>query len=208
MDCTHYINLPNQPQLHQPHQLLLPASASLNLTTLNLAGCTQVSNNELRVLATLTALTSLNLGYCSDNGSDNRLRTTWSGRTTGSTQVSDNGLRALAGLTALTSLNLEACRQVSDDGLLALSSLTALTSLNLKACRQVSDGGLRALTASLTALTSLDLSHLDYLTNYGLHGLASLTALTSLNLRILLSCGERRDVRTSSLHCPHQAQLG
>ena len=120
MDCTHYINLPNQPQLHQPHQLLLPASASLNLTTLNLAGCTQVSNNELRVLATLTALTSLNLGYCSDNGSDNRLRTTWSGRTTGSTQVSDNGLRALAGLTALTGLNLGYCARVSDNGLEAL----------------------------------------------------------------------------------------
>jgi hypothetical protein len=60
----------------------------------------------LRSLAGLTALTDLNVSYCS--------------------QVTENGLRALlAGLTALTNLNLEGCWRVSEDGLRTLVGLTA-----------------------------------------------------------------------------------
>jgi hypothetical protein len=67
-----------------------------------LGDCDEVSDDGLRLLAGLTALTGLNLKYCM--------------------QVSDNGLQALAGLTALTILNLEGCEQVSDNGLSALQT--------------------------------------------------------------------------------------
>jgi hypothetical protein len=66
-----------------------------------------VSDDGMRSLAGLTALTKLNLCRC--------------------VQVSDDGLQALAGLTtAVTHLNLGACSRVSDDGMRALAGLTAL----------------------------------------------------------------------------------
>ena len=71
----------------------------------------QVSDDGLRALADLTALTYLNLGYCG--------------------QVSDDGLLALVSLTGLTNLNLGGCSQVSNDGSHALGRLTALATLNL-----------------------------------------------------------------------------
>ena len=115
----------------------------------------------LRALFSLTALTTLNLGFCK--------------------QLSDDGLRSLSSLTALANLNLEYCVQVSDDGLRALGSLTALTSLNLLGCCQVSDDGLQAL-AGLTALANLNLTDCSRVSSDGLRTLAGLTALTDLNL--------------------------
>jgi hypothetical protein len=66
----------------------------------------QVSDNGLWRLASLTALTSLDLLDCK--------------------KVSDEGLCALAGLTTLTRLDLRGCRQVTDNGLGALAGLTSL----------------------------------------------------------------------------------
>ena len=126
---------------------LRPLAGLTALTSLDLAG-TQVS--DVGPLAGLTALTSLNLG---------------------STRVSDVG--PLAGLTALTSLDL-AGTPVSDVG--PLSGMTALTSLDL-AGTPVSDVGP---LAGMTALTSLDLAGTE-VSDVG--PLAGMTALTSLDLR-------------------------
>jgi hypothetical protein len=65
-----------------------------SLTSLNLYGCSQVSDNGLLTLAAFTALSSLDLSHCC--------------------RVSDNGLRTVVSLIALTSLNLSYCKQVSD----------------------------------------------------------------------------------------------
>jgi internalin A len=85
-------------------------------------------------LATLTALTSLNLS---------------------DTQVTDAGAAHLATLTALTSLNLSDT-QVTDAGAALLARLTALTSLDLSDT-QVTDAGAKNLGV-LAALTFLDLT--------------------------------------------------
>ena len=53
---------------------------TLHVTSLNLFACRQLTDQGLVTLASLTSLTSLNLGRC---------------------QVTDDGLHALAGLTAL-----------------------------------------------------------------------------------------------------------
>lgn len=56
-------------------------------------------------------------------------------------QVGDEGVQALAGLQRLQSLSLHCCRGVTDAGLAPLAaSLTSLTSLNLSGCCHVSGG--------------------------------------------------------------------
>mmetsp|Transcript_27780 Transcript_27780/g.46488 ORF Transcript_27780/g.46488 Transcript_27780/m.46488 type:complete len:81 (-) Transcript_27780:14-256(-) len=64
----------------------------------------------------------------------------------------------MAAHTALTTINLAHCNKVTDEGLKALTLLTALTCLDLGYSRQVTYKGLRALLASLTALTRLNLT--------------------------------------------------
>ena len=145
--------------------------SAINLETLDLYN-NQLS--DISALASLTQLTTLDLGY-------NR-------------QISD--VSALASLTRLTSLNLYG-NQLSDVS--ALASLTRLRTLTLGYNRQISD--ISAL-ASLTQLTRLDLSNnvvsdisaLASLTRLGtldlgynrqisdISALASLTQLGTLNL--------------------------
>jgi hypothetical protein len=117
----------------------------------------------LRILADLTALTSLNLAqhmmpkmselgllaiYSMGALDMSGLNALANLNLTKCTQVSDDRFQALGSLTALTNLNLEGWEEASDGGLQALAGLTALTSLNLRGCEQVSDDGLRALAAS------------------------------------------------------------
>ena len=78
------------------------------LNSLNLSNFTTLTNDGLQELASLTALTSLDLTQCG--------------------QVTD-GLQHLASLTSLTRLNLTNCFEITNNGLQALSSLTSLTSL-------------------------------------------------------------------------------
>jgi len=147
------------------------------LTSLDLNSCNKVTGKGLRALAPLTGLTSLNLG-----GSEDEYM-----------MVTDVGLRALAPLTNLTSLNLVSCNKVTLEGLRALAPLTGLTSLDLSCC-EVTDEGVRAL-APLTSLTNLCLGYNDDVTDEGLRALAPLTALTSLDLSC---CEDRRGVEGAS----------
>jgi hypothetical protein len=57
----------------------------------------------------------------------------------------------------------------------ALSSLPALTSLDLTGCEEVTDEGMRALS-SLPALASLDLRHCFKVTDAGVQALRNATA--------------------------------
>ena len=65
-----------------------------------------------------------------------------------------------------------------------MSSCTALTSLNLTYCNKVTNVGLRELRG-LTALTELNLDYCRNVTDVGLQELTSLAALHTL---CLLSC--------------------
>jgi hypothetical protein len=68
----------------------------------------------------------------------------------------------------------------NDDWLRTFASLTTLTSLDLTGCGQVSDDGLHALSG-LTALTSLNLEDCGQVSDAGLRALAGLTALIRIN---------------------------
>jgi hypothetical protein len=76
----------------------------------------------VRALASLTALTTLNLhSPCSVGTILAGLNWVGCGR------VTNNGLQALTSLTALTRFDLNGCGQVSGEGLQELAGLTALT---------------------------------------------------------------------------------
>jgi hypothetical protein len=135
---------------------LAPLTATL--ASLDLSGCTNITNEGFDALAPLTAITSLDLAGCK--------------------RVTDTGLNALASLTALTSLDLAYCNKVTNKGAKALAPLTALTSLNLCNCDKFTNEGVREL-APLTALASLSSDSCRKVTT---EGLRAFTALTSLNL--------------------------
>eukprot|EP00242_Pyramimonas_sp_CCMP2087_P002958 CAMPEP_0198231626 /NCGR_PEP_ID=MMETSP1445-20131203/115297_1 /TAXON_ID=36898 /ORGANISM="Pyramimonas sp., Strain CCMP2087" /LENGTH=430 /DNA_ID=CAMNT_0043912251 /DNA_START=321 /DNA_END=1611 /DNA_ORIENTATION=+ len=139
------------------------AMALTRLTSLNLRDNTSVTDEGVKMLALLTALTRRREEVDLHK-----------------TLVNDDDLRALTPLSGLTSLNLGFCERVTDEGVRALTPLTGLTSLNLSTT-EVTDGGVRAL-AQLTRLTSLDLGSCEEITDKGVRALALLTGLTNLNL--------------------------
>jgi hypothetical protein len=107
--------------------LLVRRFPAVESVAMKYCGC---SDEGLRAVSTCTALTSLNLSYC--------------------TLVTDEGLRAVSTCTVLTSLNLS-CSNVTNEGLLAVSRLTGLTSLNLHLCRKITDEGVEALRREASA---------------------------------------------------------
>ena len=70
---------------------------------------------------------------------------------------------------------------LTDEGMRAVSSLPALTSLDLTDCDKVSNAGMRAVS-NCSALTSLDLTRCFKVTVEGMRAVSSLPALKSLNL--------------------------
>jgi hypothetical protein len=74
---------------------VLDLSRLPTLTTLNLMGCTGVTDKEVLALSNLPGLTDLNLNFC--------------------TNVTSEALRALSNLPALTELNLTGCDNVTDE---------------------------------------------------------------------------------------------
>jgi hypothetical protein len=86
-----------------------PAVVSLEL--LKGSGYGVLTDEALRAVSSLPAITSLDLTLC--------------------VKVKDDGIRAVSSCTALTSLDLAHCYELTDEGIRTVSSCTALTSLNL-----------------------------------------------------------------------------
>jgi hypothetical protein len=169
-----------------------PAVVSLELK--EKYGVSPLTDEALRAVSGLTALTFLDLTHCEN--------------------VTDKGLRAVSSCSALTSLRVTCCKLLTDEGLRAVSSLPALTfldlshyywkttnegmrpvsspaltSLNLYGCCKVTGLGLRALS-SLNSITSLNLGRCVRVTDEGMRAVSSMPALTSLNISY---CGKVTD---------------
>jgi hypothetical protein len=135
-------------------------TSSLDLTD----WCDKVTNEGVREMSKLTALTTLNLCGCNKVSNEGIIPfgRNWpssalsplSTSVSAIYAVSDEGMRALAPLTAMTDLNLSRCQRVTNERVRALSPLTALTSLNLTLCDGVTEEDVREL-AHITALTDL-----------------------------------------------------
>lgn len=136
-----------------------------NLSSLQLGGCTGVTNKGLLFLVQgLSKIKDLNLRSC------------W--------QVSDVGLSYLAGLSAppdtpaplhprmLEYLNLQDCQKLTDASLRYISQgLDKIRMLNLSSCANISDSGMKSL-ARMSSLASLNLRSCDNISDIGVGYLA------------------------------------
>ena len=80
---------------------MLAVSSLTLLKSLDLGWCKKVTEEGLRAIINLPALTELSLRYCGDG-------------------VTDEGMRAVSMLTALTSLRLHECWTITAEGLRAV----------------------------------------------------------------------------------------
>jgi hypothetical protein len=99
-------------------QLISIANGLLQLQSLNIDGCSKITDEGIRAVASgLPRLQSLNIEYC-DN-------------------ITDEGIRALAnGLPQLQSLTINDCGNITDEGISALANgCTQLHSLNIRIFR-------------------------------------------------------------------------
>ncbi len=120
------------------------------LRSLDLNGCSRVTDASLTAVGGLTGLRSLDLS--------------------GVTNLTDAGLIALAGLASLRSLNLRGCSLVTDAGLEALGRLPGLRSLDLTGCSHLTEMGL----ARLHRLARLERLELGYFKGLSPEGLVKL----------------------------------
>ncbi len=112
LDLSGYKNLSDD-QL----QTILEQLKGTKIQSINLQGCSQLTNKGLEHFSKLASLTSLNLSGCPN--------------------ITDEGIEHLSKLSSLTSLNLSGCHNITDEGLEYLSKLTSLSSLNLE--KQIKD---------------------------------------------------------------------
>ena len=137
----------------------------MHLTKLDLTGCAEITDEGLKHLRHMSNLTTLNLKYC---------------------HITDVGLRVLRRhMSSLTSLNLffPGRREgITDDGLEHISHISTLTSLTLAGYDEITDFGLKKLGGNLGSLTSLNLSHSNFITYLCLKEIGQMSRLTSLNL--------------------------
>ena len=164
-------------------QMNCPAVASLDLTE-----C-YVDDAVLQTVATMSTLTSLNLGSCSritDTGlryiqTLTRLTTLEMG--TNCVQITNAGLTHIAGLKHLTTLKIDDCPNVTNRELEKfILRCSQLTTLRLSNCEKITHLP-RADAAKKSQLASLDLDRCPNITDAGLEHIARFKHLTSLKLR-------------------------
>ena len=132
-----------------------------NLESLDLGGCTGITNAGLLLLSTLPALRHLSLRSC------------W--------QLSDAGVAYLSGLperpgvqrqqSALESLNLQDCQKLTDLALRYIAQGLGIKTLNLSFCANVSDSGMKSV-AKMSSLSTLNLRSCDNISDIGVGYLA------------------------------------
>eukprot|EP00966_Prymnesium_polylepis_P280190 6473639-Prymnesium_polylepis.1 len=116
-------------------QAILGRCASL--TSLSVAGCSELTDESIKAVAGCTSLTSLDVSGCG--------------------KLTDEALQAIAKNCMLTSVNVSGCRNLTDEAIKALASRSSLRSLNVAYCgKLLTDDSIKAVAASCPSLTSLN----------------------------------------------------
>ncbi|MCE2680486.1 MAG: hypothetical protein LW629_08595 [Burkholderiales bacterium] len=139
-------------ELFEEDILTLMAQRFPGLTSLNLSGCDEITDQGLKDIAGFERLTVLDLSNCTD--------------------ITDQGLAELPRLNFLNVLNLSGCDRITDTGLAHLARLDALVSLDLSGCFDLTDIGLLSLNR-LQNLKYLNLTDCEKITPAGVTGLRS-----------------------------------
>ena len=159
------------------------ASATANLTLLDLRGSQGLTDQGLLQLLNLPALECARLDDCHS--------------------IVGRGLLAFSVSHRMRTLSLTNCRRLTDEGIINISHLVSIEALSLDGCRCLTDRSLEAI-ASLSELRRLDLSQCDLLSDAGLEHLESIETLEELSLGWCRSITSRGlDILTSQ---PGRAQ--
>src|SRR5690348_17355542 len=145
------------------------------LTSINLSGCTHLTDKSIKYLAKLKNLKNLNLSDCN--------------------QITDAAIKDLSKLQNLTILNLSSCNQITGAAIKDLSKLQNLTILNLSSCYQITDAAIKDLS-KLQNLTALNLDSCTKITDAAIKDLSKLQNLTALDLSI---CDQITDAAIKNL---------
>ncbi|CAN0208845.1 unnamed protein product [Pylaiella littoralis] len=132
------------------------------IVTLDLSGCTGLTDTGLSKLLALESLESASLRHCSGLGAEATLCLS---NSPGLERLSlahcplqdDAAIGNLAGLERLRSLELEGCENISDEGLRLACRLPSLTCLNASRCHGITLEGLAALGNAKDRLQRLNL---------------------------------------------------
>jgi len=144
-----------------------------HLEDLHLSRCSRLTSSSLEHVGQLLSLTSLHLIFCP--------------------AVTDTGMRQLAQLKNLRKLLMFGCQRVGDAGCASLRALTHLEFLSLGATN-ITDAGLEHV-ATLSNLRLLDVANID-ITDKGVAMLARLVHLEDLDLN---DCSELTDLSLTYL---------
>ncbi len=116
---------------------------------INLEGCSYITDNGIRYLATYKNLRSINLEGCS--------------------LITDIGLKWIADrCPKIHSINLNGCYHITDDGLSALAqSCKHIKDIHLNGCKKISNHGLDVLSNSCSQIHTIDLLSCPLITDAG-----------------------------------------
>ena len=134
-------------------------SRMTQLETLQLEGCTTITDEGLLHLATLRHLTRLNLAK---------------------THVTEHGLKILRCLPELASLNISGCQIPEAEMFQQLKHANKLKSLNVSHSLMVTDAFIHTI-AKTFSLTHLNISGCQEITNRAFHYIAKIKTLTDLH---------------------------
>lgn len=137
------------------------SSITTHMTSLDLRGSQQLTDNGLMQLSDLSNLEVAKLDGCFS--------------------IQGRGLVAFSISNRLHSLSLANCRRLTDEAIIRISHLMSLEALCLDGCRCLTDQSMAAI-GSLISLKKLDLSQCDLITDGGLENLEHLKYIEELSL--------------------------
>ena len=160
-----------------------------SLTSLDVSGCGNLTDEALQAIAKDHALTSVNVSGCR-NLTDEAIKAiaSCSLRTLNVARcgklLTDLSIQAVAAsCPSLTSLNVADCKFLTDGSIEAIAAgCGSLTSLDVSRCKNITDESIKALAAGCTSLTSLNVRNCEKLTNEAIKAVATLTELSTLRI--------------------------
>ena len=165
------------------------SSGLLQLKSVNLSFCGNVTDSGIKYLSKMPCLKDLNLRSC-DNVTNTGLGYLLDGGSrlealdvSFCENVGDQGLHFVShGMFSLRSLSLSACN-ISDEGLIkVVSALHDITTLNIGQCNKITDKSLGEISQNLKNLKCIDLYGCTRITTVGLEKIMQLPCLHTLNL--------------------------
>lgn len=145
--------------------LITMIEGSTSLTSVNVSGCRELTDEAIKAVASTCPLQSLNVAYCGK-------------------LLTDESIKAVAtNCPSLTTLNVADCKLLTDASIKTIAtSCSSLTSLDVSRCKALTDDSIKALAVGCPSLTYLNVRNCEKLTDEAIYAVATLPELHSLRI--------------------------